>query len=102
MPVHLDAMYAAQLTGVPTVNGASGNDPPGWYGLQWARVRNPTTERLFREALDSWLRSGGVDPGSVQWIRLPPSFRNPRLEAAAPRAPRAEVDRPRRAQRRPR
>jgi hypothetical protein len=77
MLVHLDAMFAAQVSGVPTVNGASGNEPPGWHGLQWARVRNPTAERLFREALESWLQSGGVEPQSVQWIKLPPGFRRP-------------------------
>ena len=102
MPTHLDAMYAAQITGVPTVNGASGNDPPGWYGLQWARVRNPTAERLFREALESWVKSGGVDPKSVQWIRLPPTFRNPRPHLAAPRAADADSDRRRRPRQQPR
>jgi hypothetical protein len=81
MPVHLDAMFAASATGVPTVNGASGNEPRGWYGLQWARVRNPAAAALFRGALDEWLRAGGVDPTTVQWIRLPPTYRD------EPRAP---------------
>ena len=75
MLLHLDAMFAAALTGVPTVNGASGNEPPGWEQLQWARVRNEAAARRFRESLDAWLRSGGVEPATVQWIRLPPNFR---------------------------
>lgn len=86
MLVHLDAMFAAQVTGVPTVNGASGSEPPGWYPLQWARVRNEFAARLFRDALDEWVRSGGVDPARVQWIQLPPSFRA--AEALRRRPPR--------------
>lgn len=75
MVVHLDAMVAANLTGVPTVNGASGNEPPGWEGLQWAKVRNETAAMLFRTALEDWVRAGGVDPATVQWIELPPRYR---------------------------
>jgi hypothetical protein len=85
MLVHLDAMLAAQVTGVPTVNGSSGNDPPGWYGLQWARVRNELATQLFREALDAWLHSGGVDPSRVQWIRLSPKFRGAEALQRKPR-----------------
>ena len=86
MLVHLDAMFAAQLTNVPTVNGASGSDPPAWYGLQWARVRNEVAKGLFRDALDGWLRSGGVDPARVQWIQLARNFRA--AGALQPRPPR--------------
>ncbi|HEV8241122.1 MAG TPA: hypothetical protein VGS57_17285 [Thermoanaerobaculia bacterium] len=75
MLVHLDAMFAAQRAGVPTVNGASGSEPPLWLGLQWARVRNEEAARAYRGALGDWLRSGGVDPARVQWIQLPPNFR---------------------------
>lgn len=75
MVVHLDAMFAASLTGVPTVNGTSGNEPPGWEGLQWAKVRNETSAALFRGALEDWVRRGGVDPARVQWIQLPPRYR---------------------------
>jgi len=75
MTVHLDAMMAAHLTGVPTVNGASGNEPPAWQPLQWAKVRNDTAARLFRQALDEWVRGGGADPARVQWIQLPPRYR---------------------------
>jgi hypothetical protein len=91
--VHLDAMFAANLTGVPTVNGASGSNPPGWEGLQWVRVRNELAARAFGETLDAWVRSGGVDPGRVQWIQLPPSYRNgnpgarPARRGARPAAP---------------
>jgi hypothetical protein len=75
MRVHLDAMFAADLAGVPTVNGVSGNEPPGWYGLQWARVRNAEAAAAFREALDRWLATGAVAADRVQWIRLPPGYR---------------------------
>ena len=95
MLVHLDAMFAAQITGVPTVNGASGSDPPGWYGLQWARVRNEVAERAFRESLDAWLHSGGVDPARVQWIRLAPNFRSAEALQRRPRSPRARAHTPR-------
>ena len=95
MLVHLDAMLAAQITGVPTVNGASGSDPPGWYGLQWARVRNEVAERAFRETLDDWLHSGGVDPARVQWIRLAPNFRAAEAQQRKPRHGRDGAQAPR-------
>ena len=75
MLIHLDAMFAAQETGVPTVNGASGSEPPLWEGLQWARVRNELAAQLFHGALVDWVKSGGVDPARVQWIQLPRNFR---------------------------
>lgn len=75
MLIHLDAMFAAQVTGVPTVNGASGSEPPAWEGLQWARVRNEMAAQLFHGALVDWVTSGGIDPARVQWIQLPASFR---------------------------
>lgn len=37
---HLDAMWAALETGVPTVNGYSSHAPPGWPDEQLARVRH--------------------------------------------------------------
>jgi hypothetical protein len=69
-------MFAAQMTGVPTVNGASGSEPPAWEGLQWARVRTELAAQLFRGALEDWVNSGGIDPARVQWIQLPPNFRS--------------------------
>jgi hypothetical protein len=96
MRVHLDAMFASSRAGVPTVNGASGNEPPAWYELQWARVRNEEAADAFRRALDRWLATGGVDPRRVQWIQLPQGYRGvegerPRHRGRGKNAPRVRL-----------
>lgn len=93
--LHLDAMWAASITGRPTVNGHSGNSPPGWGGLRMARLQNEAQREEFRAALDAWLASHGVASDSVQWIEAPPGYRGrqpPRttLPARQPRLERVE------------
>jgi hypothetical protein len=70
--IHLEAMWAGWLTGVPTVNGYSGNAPPGWaFGDPVLDDRND--ERRLSAALESWKRRWPrlADEKPLQWIRIP-------------------------------
>ncbi|HEU4642527.1 MAG TPA: hypothetical protein VFS44_08740 [Gemmatimonadaceae bacterium] len=57
---HMDAMWASLETGVPTINGYSGNEPPGWPFYDNV-VRRPAHERQLLAALDAWARRWGLD-----------------------------------------
>jgi hypothetical protein len=59
VPSQVAAMWAALETGVPTLNGYSGNEPPGW-----ARVGGPEARRW----LETWSRRHGIDPSRIQVI----------------------------------
>ncbi len=66
--LHIDAMWAALRTGVPTVNGHSGVLPPDWGPLRSARFRTPEA----REAeLRAWLARHGQPAARVQVIEVP-------------------------------
>ncbi len=60
MEGQVDAMWAALASGVPTVNGYSGNEPPGW-GFA-------STEDA-RAALAAWGARHGADLSRVQILR---------------------------------
>jgi hypothetical protein len=66
---HLDAMWAALETGVPTVNGWSGRFPPGWGLLDNELLPDQPAGPLFAE-LDDWLAKNGVDNKRVAVIHL--------------------------------
>jgi hypothetical protein len=51
--IHIDAMRMAQRFGIPTVNGYSGGNPPGWdFGNVW--------EGDYVDKLKTWSRNKGV------------------------------------------
>ncbi len=52
--VHIDAMFVAQLTGVPTLNGYSGQEPPNWRGLFF--LRDPA----YLGFVAHWVRMHGL------------------------------------------
>ncbi len=47
--LHLDGMWASMISGVPTVNGYSGNEPLIWFGL--SDIHAPD----YRHQVDLWL-----------------------------------------------
>lgn len=66
---NLYAMLAAQQTGMITVNGYSGHNPPGWFMLGWPEKKD------FPSALRQWQRLSGEvffskDPAAPWKIRL--------------------------------
>lgn len=52
---HIDAMWAALLTGIPTLNGYSGNYPPGWE-LENIKVGNSVLAASIKERAQDWQR----------------------------------------------
>ncbi len=67
----LDAMWASLESGVPTVNGYSGNLPPGWLPLFFNRTPSAAEEVALRGCLYRWCVSTGVDPARLCWLRMP-------------------------------
>lgn len=66
----LDAMWAALLSGVPTINGLSGNSPPGWDFAQLT-LRDASDERRIDRSLADWCRRWHLDAHRVCWVRTP-------------------------------
>jgi len=62
---HLDAMWAARRTSVPTVNGYSGNRPPGWDFGDLRLGREDGLDEV-RRRLGSWAGTMGLDPARIQ------------------------------------
>jgi hypothetical protein len=60
----VDAMWAALESGVPTVNGYSGNEPPGWDFSASAE-----DEGELRRRLSVWCARHGADASGVQILR---------------------------------
>jgi hypothetical protein len=69
--LQLDAMYASSRTGVPTVNGYSGNAPVGWWD-PFERMDTGDERRRadFEKGIASWARSHGLGPSEVQWLEI--------------------------------
>lgn len=70
---HLDAMWAQMISGVPTVNGYSGNFPPLWGDLFSHRLNQPKDETRIRKALTRWMSAHQLSGGEDCWIRIPRS-----------------------------
>jgi hypothetical protein len=67
----LDAMWAALERGVPTVNGYSGNVPPGWALEPVIRADAPSVARLDA-AERAWVQARGLNPAELCRIETPP------------------------------
>ena len=64
----LDAMWAERLTEVPTINGLSGNSPPGW-DFEKLTMSDAADERRTERMLGDWCSRWGLDAQRVCWIR---------------------------------
>ncbi len=65
----LDAMWAQQRTGVPTVNGFSGIRPRGWDFEDFRLLRGGDLQE-GRMRLDAWADLTGIDASRVQILRV--------------------------------
>ncbi len=65
---HVDAMWAGLAAERPTINGYSGQMPPGWKPLYDLAVRDKEGESRVRNALRDWARDTKLDPSRVNWI----------------------------------
>jgi len=64
----LDAMWAGLQTSVPTLNGYSGNFPPGWQ-LRDTNIRFSGDALRVSRAIGSWIRQNDLNPDSICWVR---------------------------------
>lgn len=65
--IQTDAIWANLANEIPTVNGYSGNSPPGW-NLDEPVVRTPKDEERLRGALSQWMRRNGRTTDEVCWV----------------------------------
>jgi len=61
-------MWVSMATGVPTFNGYSGNEPPGWQ-FRDSAILSDADEARLGQALTAWTKQHGLDPASVCWIK---------------------------------
>jgi hypothetical protein len=64
---NVEALLAAQRSGVPTINFYSGRSPKG-YPLHRKIAPNPEMLRRVRQDLDQWIQAQGLDRDRVQLI----------------------------------
>ncbi|HEX6037530.1 hypothetical protein [Longimicrobium sp.] len=64
-----DAQWMQLLSGIPTVNGYSGNIPPGYADLRDPVIHDAADEARIRNALETWGRTHGMD--RICWVRRP-------------------------------
>lgn len=67
---NVDALWVHTLTGRPTINGHSGNQPPDWPFLDMP-TNTPKDRRKVGEALERWKRVSGIDHQDIRWIEIP-------------------------------
>lgn len=78
-PIHryqVDAMWAGLRRGLPTLNGYSGNTPPGWE-FEIGTIRTRADERRLQEALERWRAVWSLKPDSVCQVQIAaPEYRS--------------------------
>jgi hypothetical protein len=67
---NVDALWVHTLTGRPTINGHSGNQPPDWPFLRMP-LDTPEQRQAAGEALERWKRLSGIDKQDIRWIQIP-------------------------------
>lgn len=68
----MDGIWASAERGVPTLNGYSGNRPPGWQ-LYDIVVRTPVHERALEHAVADWAARWHLDVHRLCMVRNRPS-----------------------------
>ncbi len=60
-----DAMWAASLSGTPTINGRYGNFPPDYY-----LYRTDRGQAIVARGLAYWIRAHGLSAADVCWLEV--------------------------------
>jgi hypothetical protein len=68
---HADAMWASMARGIPTLNGYSGNEPPGWSFYD-NRVPTADSDSAVSRAVVLWAERWHIDPARICRVRTPP------------------------------
>ncbi len=67
--VHDDAMWIALRTGIPTVNGRYGNEPPQW-DLMDSHIKTPDERAGIEQRFDTWLQVNHLTRADVCWVEI--------------------------------
>lgn len=67
---HLDAMWASLISRVPTLNGYTGNSPPGWMLFE-SNVRDALAAQRIRFLVHDWAIRNRLAPERVCLLLLP-------------------------------
>ena len=73
---HIDAMWAGLESGVPTINGYSGNFPVLWRGLTDPKIELECDMICLEFPLRRWIDEHGLDPQRVGWVGGPADWRS--------------------------
>ena len=73
--INMDAVWAAAVTGVPTVNGLTGGWPAAYGQLFWSVLSDRKEEKRVEADLQRWAAAHGVKRGDICWIRYDGSAR---------------------------
>ncbi|MHB8875047.1 MAG: hypothetical protein ACYC8T_15285, partial [Myxococcaceae bacterium] len=65
----IDAMWAQMQSGVPTLNGYSGNSPPGWP-LGDTNLHEERDEHRVNFQVNQWIQLQKLDPSTVCWVKV--------------------------------
>lgn len=65
----IDAMWASLERGVPTLNGYTGQMPPGW-SINETNLLIPADAQRVQDAVGAWGRQAGFDASRVCWVKL--------------------------------
>ena len=82
---NLNAMWAALERGVPTINGYSGNFPPGWSPLFQSSIHNEYDSLCLETSLRHWAGERGLSLERIDWVGGPEGW--PRGDATASPSP---------------
>jgi hypothetical protein len=72
--MHDDASWVALASGVPTINGRSGNVPRGWT-LGRPAFRDEDGARELRAKVAAWARRNRLATDSIALIEVDPTSR---------------------------
>ncbi len=65
----LDAMMAQLERGLPTLNGYSGQNPPGWE-LTDTNIHSDADAKRVQEAAGRWIEANKLDVASTCWVQV--------------------------------
>lgn len=68
---NVDALWVHLATGIPTINGHSGNQPPHWPFLNMP-VSTSEDRRSVQSALHRWLELWDLEDRKICWLEVPP------------------------------
>jgi len=74
---HLDAMWAALFSGIPTINGYSGGYPRGWEELYNHQAYKPEDQTRLEFELKQWFNLKGMAFRPDCWVKIDATLPKP-------------------------